>query len=111
MSLLGKFQSAASKAGIQATAFGNRAIDSAEQFAGGFALDKECDKAARTLQSFVANPDDPTSALNSIPKAVLLKARGLAIFRVVKAGFVWSARGGSGVVIARLPDGTWSAPR
>lgn len=35
---------------------------------------------------------------------------GLAIFTQVKAGFVWSGRMGSGVVIARLPDGSWSAP-
>jgi lipid-binding SYLF domain-containing protein len=33
-----------------------------------------------------------------------------AIFTVLKAGFVWSGKAGSGVVIARLPDGTWSAP-
>lgn len=35
---------------------------------------------------------------------------GLAIFTQVKAGFVWSGRMGSGIVIARLPDGSWSAP-
>lgn len=34
----------------------------------------------------------------------------LAIFTVLKAGFVWSGKAGSGIVIARLPDGTWSAP-
>lgn len=28
----------------------------------------------------------------------------------MKAGFVFSARAGTGVVIARLKDGTWSAP-
>lgn len=33
-----------------------------------------------------------------------------AIFTVLKAGFVWSGKAGSGVVIARLDDGTWSAP-
>ena len=41
---------------------------------------------------------------------VLRRAKGLAIFTVVKVGFVWSARVGSGVVIARLPGGEWSAP-
>ena len=35
---------------------------------------------------------------------------GLAIFSVVKAGFVFSGKAGSGIVIARLPDGSWSAP-
>ena len=98
MSFLSRFQLAANKAGTQAQAFGTRALDNAETFAGSFALDKECNKAARTLQSFVADPENPQSALNSIPKAVLLRAKALAIFTVVKAGFVWSARAGSGVV-------------
>ena len=29
---------------------------------------------------------------------------------MLKAGFVWSGKAGSGIVIARLDDGTWSAP-
>lgn len=81
-----------------------------------------------------ADPDHPESALNSIPKAVLQRARGtvtptcsshlrlnrythylfpnvgLAVFEVLKAGFVFSGKAGSGLVIARLPDGSWSAP-
>lgn len=35
---------------------------------------------------------------------------GLAIFQVIKAGFVFSGKAGSGLVISRLPDGSWSAP-
>lgn len=35
---------------------------------------------------------------------------GLAVFSVLKAGFVFSGKAGSGLVIARLPDGSWSAP-
>jgi lipid-binding SYLF domain-containing protein len=31
---------------------------------------------------------------------------GLAIFQVLKAGFVFSGKAGSGLVIARLPDGS-----
>lgn len=41
---------------------------------------------------------------------VLQQAKGFAIFTVAKAGFVVSARAGSGIVIARLPNGEWSAP-
>ncbi|KAK3537617.1 hypothetical protein QTP70_017016 [Hemibagrus guttatus] len=41
---------------------------------------------------------------------VIAKAHGLAILSVIKAGFMITARGGSGVVIARLADGRWSAP-
>lgn len=35
---------------------------------------------------------------------------GLAVFQVIKAGFMFSGKAGSGLVIARLPDGSWSAP-
>ncbi|GMG22136.1 unnamed protein product [Ambrosiozyma monospora] len=45
-----------------------------------------------------------------IPHEVLLNAKGLAVITVLKAGFLFSGRAGSGVVVARLPDGTWSAP-
>ncbi|ERE68524.1 SH3 domain-containing YSC84-like protein 1 [Cricetulus griseus] len=41
---------------------------------------------------------------------VIAKAKGLAVLSVIKAGFLVTARGGSGIVLARLPDGKWSAP-
>ncbi|KAL8172808.1 UNVERIFIED_CONTAM: SH3 domain-containing YSC84-like protein 1 [Gekko kuhli] len=41
---------------------------------------------------------------------VIAKAKGLAILSVIKAGFLVTARGGSGIVLARLPNGSWSAP-
>ena len=44
--------------------------------------------------------------LQVIPRTVLENARGFAIFSVFKAGFLFSARAGSGVVIARLDDGS-----
>jgi len=43
----------------------------------------------------------------AIPRDVLRRAKGLAIMSVVKAGFIFSAKGGQGVVIARTPRG-WS---
>ena len=45
----------------------------------------------------------------AIPRDVLRGAKGLAILSVVKAGFIFSAKGGQGVVIARTPHG-WSGP-
>ena len=45
----------------------------------------------------------------AIPRDVLRHARGLAIMSVVKAGFIFSAKGGQGVVVARTPRG-WSGP-
>ena len=52
----------------------------------------------------IAGPDD------IIPPHVLKNAKGLAIITVLKAGFLFSGRAGSGVIVARLPDGSWSAP-
>jgi len=76
----------------------------------GFSLPGETDKAAKILASFLADPTNPVSALNAIPKAVIQRAKGLAVFTILKAGFVFSGKAGSGIVIARLPDGSWSAP-
>uniref|UniRef100_A0A8C2R8D3 SH3 domain-containing YSC84-like protein 1 n=1 Tax=Capra hircus TaxID=9925 RepID=A0A8C2R8D3_CAPHI len=47
---------------------------------------------------------------SSFAAHVIAKAKGLAILSVIKAGFLVTARGGSGIVLARLPDGRWSAP-
>ncbi|KAI8983789.1 hypothetical protein BDB01DRAFT_790109 [Pilobolus umbonatus] len=70
-------------------------------------LSSECRKAARIINSFV----DPGSGIDIIiPPDILENAKGLAVFTVIKAGFLFSGRAGSGLVIARLPDGTWSAP-
>lgn len=111
---MGRFRQTAEKAGIQATAF---LKDSSSQFAAqsrGFAqtfsLPGEAEKCAKILESFLADPSHPESALNAIPKVVLQRARGLAVFQVIKAGFVFSGKAGSGLVIARLPTGEWSAP-
>jgi len=75
-----------------------------------FTLPGEADKCAKILETFLADPSNPESALNAIPKAVLQRARGLAVFQILKAGFVFSGKAGSGLVIARLPTGEWSAP-
>ncbi|KAL2862657.1 uncharacterized protein BJX67DRAFT_365972 [Aspergillus lucknowensis] len=72
-------------------------------------LSSECRKAGKILASFV----DPRQAFGPdkvIPPEILAGAKGLAILTVLKAGFLGSGRFGSGVVIARLPDGSWSAP-
>jgi lipid-binding SYLF domain-containing protein len=36
-----------------------------------------------------------------IPVSVIKEAKGLAIFTVVKAGFLWSGRVGSGIVVSK----------
>src|ERR1700755_3103302 len=40
-----------------------------------------------------------------IPRSILERACGFAIFTIIKAGFLFSARGGGGIVIARLDNG------
>ncbi|KAJ5899553.1 hypothetical protein N7495_004297 [Penicillium taxi] len=72
-------------------------------------LSSECKKASKILTSFI----DPKSAFGPdkvIPPDVLANAKGLAILTVLKAGFIGSGRFGSGLVVARLGDGSWSAP-
>lgn len=72
-------------------------------------LRSEANKAAKILHEFTQ-----ISARNGpdkiIPAHVIAKANGLAILSVFKLGFLVTARGGSGIVIARLPGGGWSAP-
>ncbi|KAI9017876.1 hypothetical protein CLU79DRAFT_762054 [Phycomyces nitens] len=67
----------------------------------------ECKKAAKILNQFI----DPGQGIDKvIPSDILAKAQGLAIYTVIKAGFLFSGRAGFGVVVARLPDDSWSAP-
>ncbi|TNY18382.1 hypothetical protein DMC30DRAFT_355566 [Rhodotorula diobovata] len=70
-------------------------------------LPGECRKAQKILDSF-ANPVNGLD--NVVPASVLRKAKGFCLLSVAKAGFLFSGRAGTGVVIARLEDGTWSAP-
>ncbi|KPM43460.1 hypothetical protein AK830_g3096 [Neonectria ditissima] len=46
----------------------------------------------------------------TIPPKVISKAVGLAIFTTLRAGFNVSGATGSGILIARLPDGSWGPP-
>ncbi|XP_073481562.1 SH3 domain-containing YSC84-like protein 1 isoform X2 [Aquarana catesbeiana] len=72
-------------------------------------LKSEAKKAAKILREFT-EISSRTGPDKIIPAHVIAKAQGLAILSVIKAGFLVSARGGSGIVLARLPDGRWSAP-
>ena len=63
----------------------------------------DVDQAATILSRFESMEEQ------SIPPAVIRDAKGLAVLTVVKAGFIFSGRGGKGVVIARVGNG-WSGP-
>nr|KAF6267296.1 SH3 and SYLF domain containing 1 [Pipistrellus kuhlii] len=72
-------------------------------------LKSEAKKAAKILREFteITSRNGPDKI---IPAHVIAKAKGLAVLSVIKAGFLVTARGGSGIVLARRPDGKWSAP-
>lgn len=97
--MLNKFKAGAQKAAVQATAFAkegsSRMQTGSQSFVQGFTLPGEAEKAAKILDSFlgmycvkcvyrylctnygaIADPENPQSALNAIPKAVLQRARG-----------------------------------
>ncbi|KAI5459112.1 hypothetical protein BGZ63DRAFT_271277 [Mariannaea sp. PMI_226] len=63
---------------------------------------EDCDKAARILKSFVEKGKIPTEAIAN--------AKGIAIFTGFRAGMYFAGAGGSGIVVARLPNGAWSPP-
>ncbi|KAL0941782.1 DUF500 domain-containing protein [Colletotrichum truncatum] len=87
----------------------------------------ECKKCGKILTSFI-DPRQAFSPDKIIPPSILANAKvshirtppslhdfsvaalGLAILTVLKAGFLGSGRFGSGLVVSRLPDGSWSAP-
>lgn len=59
-------------------------------------------------------PASPTSSLSQpkkkIPPRIIQEAVGLAIFSCMRSGLWMSGSGGSGILIARKADGTWSPP-
>ncbi len=69
----------------------------------GAGMQSDVDQAVNIIQRFDSIPE------HSIPPAVLKDAKGLAILTVFKAGFVFSGRGGKGVVVAKTSRG-WSGP-
>uniref|UniRef100_A0A8R7R9R0 FYVE-type domain-containing protein n=1 Tax=Triticum urartu TaxID=4572 RepID=A0A8R7R9R0_TRIUA len=74
----------------------------------GLTLEHEIYKAAVSLRSY-----SQVSRINpgkSIPHAVLSGASGLAILTVVKAGAFLTYKLGTGLVVARKSDGSWSPP-
>lgn len=87
-------------------------------------LDKESDKAARILRSFckdgfyaeeepqvdAAGPKRKQRVIKKIPQKVIENCVGLAIFTVMRTGLWVSGAGGSGVVVAKQEDGSWSPP-
>lgn len=72
-------------------------------------LSKECSRAANIIENFFVDGKG-ASKDRKIPMALLQHARGIAFMTVMKAGFLLAGRVGTGLVIRRLDDGSWSAP-
>jgi len=66
-------------------------------------MQDDINQAVSVLERFQEIPE------SAIPDVIMRDARGLAIFTLTKAGFVFSGRGGSGIVVARTDKG-WSGP-
>lgn len=58
----------------------------------------------------VDGPVQKQKVLKKIPQEVIKNAVGLAIFTTMRTGLWISGAGGSGVLVARNEDGTWSPP-
>ncbi|KAJ5576129.1 hypothetical protein N7535_003055 [Penicillium sp. DV-2018c] len=84
-------------------------------------LSSECKKAAAIIESFI-NPKLKIDG--EIPRKIFRRAKqinihvlliadcrqGIAVFTAFRVGFLGSIRFGSGLIVARLADGSWSAP-
>ncbi|XP_042040342.1 uncharacterized protein LOC121785924 [Salvia splendens] len=77
-------------------------------FPWGQSMEHEIYKAANTLQGYTkvgfVTPE------KSIPGAILKQARGLAILTVARVGLMVTYNVGTGLVVARREDGSWSPP-
>ena len=66
-------------------------------------LDARIQEAAVVLREIMASPDQ------SIPEELLAKCQAIAIYpNVLKGGFIFGARFGKGVVVARDSSGKWT---
>ncbi|XP_068665144.1 uncharacterized protein [Aristolochia californica] len=77
-------------------------------FPWGQTMEYEIYKATNTVRGYskvgLIRPE------KSIPDAILREAKGLAILTVVKAGLTVTYNIGTGLVVARREDGSWSPP-
>jgi len=87
-----------------------KASDAGDRAKKRFAFDGEIKKAIETLNN-IMYPDVTLSRREAgIPAKILAKAHGLVFMTEIKGGFLFSAKGGTGIVIKKLEDGNWSGP-
>jgi SH3 domain-containing YSC84-like protein 1 len=66
-------------------------------------MQDDVNQAVSILERFQEIPE------SAIPDVIMRDAKGLAIITVTKGGFVFTGRGGTGIVVARTDKG-WSGP-
>ena len=74
------------------------------QYATGRLYDGESDQQCRTN-----DPEFPEKRRKD-PSVILDVAKGIAFLTIFKIGFMVTGRYGTGIVLSKLPDNTWSAP-
>ncbi|XP_008790050.1 uncharacterized protein LOC103707375 isoform X1 [Phoenix dactylifera] len=77
-------------------------------FPWGRTMEYEIYKAANTIRGY--SKVGSLRPEKSIPDAILNQAKGLAILTIVKVGLMVTYKIGTGLVIARREDGSWSPP-
>jgi len=66
--------------------------------------------ATRALKNLAASRAQENGGQMSIPKGLFRDAKGLVVVTVAKCGVFFTGKMGTGFVVARLSDGSWSAP-
>jgi lipid-binding SYLF domain-containing protein len=70
-----------------------------------FHLENEIAKATNMLLTL-----KNTLGEEKIPRELLDIAKGVVFLTIIKVGFMFTGRYGTGLIVAKLPDGRWSAP-
>ncbi len=75
-----------------------------------FSMTAEIIKATHSVENFFGFVPNALIKDQSIPVSFLRQAKGIAFLSVIKAGFLFTGRIGTGLVVAKLPNGEFSAP-
>eukprot|EP00611_Tribonema_gayanum_P027474 TRINITY_DN67_c0_g1_i11.p1 TRINITY_DN67_c0_g1~~TRINITY_DN67_c0_g1_i11.p1 ORF type:complete len:577 (-),score=150.00 TRINITY_DN67_c0_g1_i11:421-2151(-) len=71
-------------------------------------LQDEIVKATHALQNFTC--DNRIEGEDRLPGDLIRASAGVAFITFVRAGLLFTGKIGTGLVVSRRPDGTWSAP-
>ncbi|KAL0705609.1 hypothetical protein Bca4012_072034 [Brassica carinata] len=78
-------------------------------FPWGQSMEYEIYKATNTIRGYISKVGSSRTE-RSIPDAILRQAKGLAVITVARVGVMVTYRIGTGLVVARRDDGSWSPP-